>query len=534
MIKYSFSYILKKKKLYIIYIILSLVISLISLTLPYIYGIIVNYITTPNSGIVQKLIHLCMILTILSLLKILLSYLNNRINIIVQTYAGYKMNFDIIKHLQNVNYSDFPSNDTTYLTQKVNNDANAITSFSMTLIRDVFINSIAFIVASIILFRINTVLFVLLFILNIIYILMYITFRKKIYRLTLISKESQSIFFNDLNDQFEYYKPINLHSLNDWFLSKLTNSFRKLMKELMKSQLFINFYNSLDSTIFIIAQVIIYLWGGINVFKGLMSIGEFLMAINYFQILMSSAQYFSNLGKEYQNNYVSYKRIEELLKIQEAANGLIEFDSINEIFIENMFFSYKEKDVIQHFSYKFEKGNIYCIVGANGVGKSTLINVMLGLYSRNQGNIYYNKEPIEKINMRKLRHDNIAVLEQNPFFINDSIAANIILDRSLKNDELKNFINRFSFNIDSLKNIIHQKKQSGTNLSGGEKQQIGFIRMALKNASVIIADEPTNNLDNNNCNKIIDYFVSNKKDKIMIIITHDKRISDICDFLINL
>jgi len=131
----------------------------------------------------------------------------------------------------------------------------------------------------------------------------------------------------------------------------------------------------------------------------------------------------------------------------------------------------------------------------------------------------------------------IGVTEQEPILIADTLLNNITFGQKYSNDrlyeliEILNLDNYISSLDNGLETIINEKS---SNISGGEKQKISILRELLKNPEVLIFDEPTSALDSLSKIKLINYLQEIKTDKIIIIISHDEIIKNICDKIINI
>lgn len=197
------------------------------------------------------------------------------------------------------------------------------------------------------------------------------------------------------------------------------------------------------------------------------------------------------------------------------------------------------KKIYDCFTTKLKKGNVYIILGENGAGKSTLVDIIMGLHTDNlAGNIKINGFNINELDMKYLRKNNIALAEQEPFLFEESILNNIILDNdNYDKNKLEELLNYFNLSavINKLPNGINSILYENTiNLSGGEKQKLSLIRTFLKNTDLIILDEPTNALDVFTKEKLVKYLDSLKKDRIIVIITHDRELFDIGDEVIEI
>ena len=231
---------------------------------------------------------------------------------------------------------------------------------------------------------------------------------------------------------------------------------------------------------------------------------------------------------------VSYDRIMNLFNIQAELNGSLLINDISKIELKNVNFSYDNNIIVlKDFSYTFNKGKIYKIIGENGKGKSSLINVIIGLYNNYTGNINYNDINIKNIDIIDLRKNFISVVEQEPVLMNDTIYNNLtyniqhskenLLNLTLKELNLDTFINSLENGMDT---IISEKNY---NLSGGQKQKLSVTRSLLKQPKLLILDEANSAMDKESVEKLNTLLKNIKKDMIIIIITHTETFNEIID-----
>lgn len=187
-----------------------------------------------------------------------------------------------------------------------------------------------------------------------------------------------------------------------------------------------------------------------------------------------------------------------------------------------------EKDVRR---VSFKKGVINCIVGTSGTGKTTLLNSLLGLKEYESGDIIVNNH----YRMQNLFFENerVSLSFQGEVLFDRSIVENICHPNSRLDDRTKAYINLFD-----MQDIIARdgagNEQIKNSLSGGEKKRISLIRCLSKDAEVYILDEPTNELDETNVQKVMQALSNLKHNAVVIVISHDKRIKDISDNVIEL
>lgn len=190
-----------------------------------------------------------------------------------------------------------------------------------------------------------------------------------------------------------------------------------------------------------------------------------------------------------------------------------------------------KRDVFNNVNIDFEKGKVYGIIGKSGAGKSTLLSLISGLDTCKSGEVLYNDKSLKNIDRDLYRAKDIGVIFQGyNLLLNATAKENILLSMNISNSKQEN---KDKYIDDLLKDVgIDSDKANRKilNLSGGEQQRIGIARALSHNPDIIIADEPTGNLDNETEEKIMDILVSlaHKHNKCVIIVTHSKKV---CSYL---
>ncbi|HFI0782517.1 TPA: ATP-binding cassette domain-containing protein [Streptococcus suis] len=172
-------------------------------------------------------------------------------------------------------------------------------------------------------------------------------------------------------------------------------------------------------------------------------------------------------------------------------------NNLTVISIDSVDLEYSENTIFKNFSFEFNKGKKYAIVGASGSGKSTLLKLILGLVSPESGQVKINEYDIREVNLEQF-YQNISYIDQSIYLINGTIRDNITLgqfiseekmDDILNKVQLKSFIEKQPLGLDTL------LESNGRSISGGEKQRIALARALVKNVDFVLIDESTSQLD---------------------------------------
>tara|TARA_B110000305_G_C19322578_1_gene579699 strand:- start:256 stop:1068 length:813 start_codon:yes stop_codon:yes gene_type:complete len=215
--------------------------------------------------------------------------------------------------------------------------------------------------------------------------------------------------------------------------------------------------------------------------------------------------------------------------------------SLEKILVKNISFNYSnsKKLILKNINLKFEKNKIYCLVGETGCGKSTLMDIILGLLNPNEGKIIINNKT-ELSQNNDFWFNKISYVPQEPFLLNETFKNNICF--AMDNDQISNqkFLEAIKLscledvNIQLVKNEDDNIGERGLKLSGGQRQRIGIARALYVDKSLIALDEATSALDMVTEEKILKNLHSIKKDKILILIAHREQTIKSCDEVILL
>lgn len=195
--------------------------------------------------------------------------------------------------------------------------------------------------------------------------------------------------------------------------------------------------------------------------------------------------------------------------------------------------------VIQDVSIEIKKGEMLGIIGKSGCGKTTLLKIMGGMSAPTSGKVFYQDEDIYQYSNKKLedyRRLSVGTIFQDYKLLdNMSIRENIIVPAILNHEDINHAINKAEKMVATL-GIEGKMDRYPYELSGGEKQRAAISRALMNDPNVILADEPTGNLDPKTTMEVLELLleIKNNLKKTIIIVTHDMEIGEYCDSIIKM
>ena len=199
--------------------------------------------------------------------------------------------------------------------------------------------------------------------------------------------------------------------------------------------------------------------------------------------------------------------------------------------LENINFSYGKTAVLNDVSFDFEKGKMYCITGKSGAGKTTLLSILSGLAAPQSGKISYNSENIAKIDKYKFRSKYMGVIFQSFNLITKFTAVeNVMLSMDIAGVKDNNKRGKALELLHSVGLDDDEANRRVLMLSGGQQQRVAIARAISYNPDIILADEPTGNLDTETQDEIMEIFARLRSEgKCVIIVSHSPDVAKKCD-----
>ena len=268
------------------------------------------------------------------------------------------------------------------------------------------------------------------------------------------------------------------------------------------------------------------------------SLGSIYLVINYIKDCRTPLTEIFEQLEEIQSSFMSLKRINVLLKengIEDIEKGEKDEDLKGDIEFENVYMQYGDNKVLNDISFIIKEGSKVTIAGKTGVGKTTMMNILMRLYPFQKGRILIGGKDITKIRIKDIRK-NISYISQTPYILEDTLKNNIILgDENITDEQIETVAKEIGFEstLKKFKEGLNEKI-SKSKLSYGQLQMIAFLRAILHKANIYIFDEPTSNIDLKTEDRIQKLINRITKESTVIIIAHRKSTIENSDKIIYL
>ncbi|MCQ2967789.1 ABC transporter ATP-binding protein/permease [Helicobacter pylori] len=285
-----------------------------------------------------------------------------------------------------------------------------------------------------------------------------------------------------------------------------------------------------DILITILSVVLFFLMVFIILSKsiGVGAIAGYIQAFSYteqqLQDLSFYGKWFFTINKYFENYFyiLDYKtpKLESQIRLEEK---------IHSITFENISFSYpNSKPIFENFNLSLSTNKIYALVGRNASGKSTLINLLLGFYTPNSGQIIINnKYPLQDLELNSYHQQMSAIFQDFSLYAGYSIDDNLFMQNNItkeqlkqKREILKSFDENFQNCLNDCNNTLFGAQYNGVDFSLGQKQRIATIRAFLKPSNCIVLDEPSSAIDPIMEKEFLDFIFKRSQSKMALIITH--------------
>ena len=514
------------KKLLILDMSAALLMSAIDLAFPILTGKIIDDII-PSKDF-QLLVILCASTIFAYGLKYLFEY--------IVTFYGHTLGLRIevdlretvYRHLQSMSFSYYDNQKTGHIISRLTNDIFDISEFAHHGPEDLFISVIILIGSFIAMMQSNILLTIIIFLIVPIMILSAIHNNMKWEDAYMNVKKQNAEISAHIEDSISGIRVVKAFTNEDYEIQRFGETCKTYKNVRAATYKFMaKFVSNMHFFTGLLNIVVIFV-GGYLVYTDQMTIGvlvEFLMFVNVF---VQPVRRFTSLIEDYQKSVTGFKRCMEVLamepEIKDATNAKDAGVLDGNLVFDHVSFSYgNDVPILQDFNLNIKKGETVAIVGPSGAGKTTLCSLIPRFYEITGGSIRIDGTDIRDFTQESLRR-NIGVVQQDVFLFNGSVKDNIAYGKvDSSDDEIVQaaiFANLHDFIMELPNGYDTIVGERGVKLSGGQKQRVAIARTFLKNPPILILDEATSSLDNENEKIIQQSFENLAKNRTTLIIAH--------------
>ncbi len=519
---------LKTQKLSIfILTLLGVAVSLLAVFRAYCYREIIDLIEHPSGNEFSKWIIIFIMVVIASiLLSLLLSYVKESSLISLIN----KIRREIIISIYKKDYSKISEFHSGDILNRIFSDARVVSNNIIGLAPSFFSVSVRLLASFIFMYMISPEISLILLFAGLILSGFLLIFRKQAKKL---HKETQSAegdvrsVFQEQTTGLLMIKVFSAEKLMEEKADKVQNIYKK---KYMNQKLFSCLLNFLHLAAYNFALIIVFLYSVYAIMNGTMGYGSLTAMLQLANSIQSSLNDIGGILPRIYSTTASGERILEVIDIENEKENNISDISFDKIVFDKVSFTYGRNDVLRDFSFSLNKNETIGIQGPSGIGKSTILLLLLGIYNPTEGRIYLkdgNKEILVSKDTRKL----FSYIPQGNQLFSGTIRENILfanenateeeLEKALSISCLSDFIKDLPLGIDT------KIGEGGFGLSEGQQQRIAIARGIIGNAEIVLFDEATSALDEDTESKLIENLKS--INKTSVIVTHRKSALRICD-----
>ena len=528
-IKKTYKIIKDYKKEYVLIILFCILAAVFNLIAPYYLGLVTDSLYNSVKNMipinVEYIITLLIIIMIFYLLNAICTYYKSLLASKLGQKIGYDLRKKLVLKITKIKISSLEQMKKGDVISKITNDVERLTDNITEIVPDLVYN-ISLIIGAI--------------------VMMYIL-SPTLATITILAIPTNYILLSHIVKTTQVYFDLNqkaIGNVNAFVEESVTNSdviksfnkekyfnkkFNKESRELTKYGFKSSFYSSLavplNKFIGNINYLLVVGIGSIMVINNKLRLGAIQSFIQYMKDFNRPMNTIAQVVANLQMAVSSVDRVYEILDVEEEKNeGTKTINSFKDcIEFKNVTFAYSNgKEVLKNFNLKINKGEKIALVGKTGVGKTTIINLIMRFYNTYTGEILIDGVNIKDIKMSSYR-ELISMVLQDTWLFEGSIKENIVFDKRISNDKLNSYLkgSRITHMINSLPDGLNfQINEETDNMSTGEKQLLTIARALVSESDILILDEATSSVDTR-----IEYLINTSlkkliKNKTSIVIAH--------------
>jgi ABC-type multidrug transport system fused ATPase/permease subunit len=508
---------------------------LLQLPIPVLTMYIIDHtVSTKN---INLLTQVTLLLAALVVTKHVFSYFNETLTLRLKENIILEIQRSLINTIQRLPLSFFSNKHSSYLQTRVMNDSRAIEGALVRTLVSIGVDGLTFLVGFVLIMLIRYELALLLFVFLIPFAYIRYFANEKMRILSRDMQEASAVSSAVLSESFAGNRTIKAYLREDFQSGIIDERLRGLRDIYIKTNWF-GVVSTVGTSFLTAMSITFVLWyGARSVMSGHMTLGQIFAVLAFLNFLYGPINSFVAANLRIQQSAAAIQRIYEFLKQPgerrdgtklEQINGRIEFREVS--------FAYDDaNNVLADVTFTINPGTAVALVGRTGAGKSSLVNLLLGFYSAQNGEVLLDGHNIDSLSLETVR-SSIGVVDQQTFLFSGTILENIRFGKpdatveeviaASKQSYADEFIERLP---DQYQTLVGER---GVRLSGGQCQRIALARMFLKNPQILILDEAVSAIDSESERYIQRALVPLVSSRTTIVIAHRLSSLMLADYVI--
>lgn len=419
---------------------------------------------------------------------------------IIAKNLSFQLRRKLLRHLAMVSLSEFESRGSGALASRLTTDIDTLDRFIGDTISRVLISLLTVVGTAAVLLLIDWRLGLFILLCNPVVIFFSQRLASRVRHLKSAENRAYELFQQTLVETLDAIHEIRAANRERHYLARLLDAGRNLRQRSIDSSWRIEAVSRSSFLIFLVGFELFRAVAMLMVLSAGLSIGEIFAVFGYLWFMMTPVNDLLAIQVNYFAASAALSRLNELLALprEQHQGRRLAIGSAPVVEVDRLEFAYqREQPVLRQLSLQLAAGQQVALVGASGGGKSTLVQLLLGLYQPSGGEIRINGQPLAALDMDQWR-EQAAVVLQHPTLFNDSLRHNLGMGRDFSDEQLwqalwvaalDEHVKRLS---DGLDTVIGNR---GVRLSGGQRQRLAIARMVLRQPQLVILDEATSALD---------------------------------------
>jgi len=440
---------------------------------------------------------------LMRLAALIFAVLQTRQFTLISKDVTFRIRRSLLKRLERVSMSEYETLGSGTVASHLVTDLDSVDSFLGIATSKFLVAVLSIIGTAVVLLWMHWQLALFILLLNPVVIYVTTVFGRKVKELKKRENSAYQLFQESLSETLDAIQQIRSSNRERHYIQRIIDKADNIRRHSASFTWKSDAATRLSFTIFLFGFDIFRASSMLMVLYSDLTIGQMLAVYAYLWFMMGPVQEVLAIQYTYNAARAALDRINNLMQIDLEPHyphrqNPFKGQHTTGLRLEKLRFRYGNGPlVLNDVSIRIEPGEKVALVGASGGGKTTLVQVILGLYTPESGQVYFNDIPVSQIGMDVVR-DNVATVLQNPALFNDTVRINLTLGRELPDEQLWQ-----ALEIAQLANVIRELEQGldtrvgrdGIRLSGGQRQRLAVARMVLTDPKVVILDEATSALD---------------------------------------